>query len=123
MAIKTARPMPIVSAFGSDSSNELNLTRYLPSVDQKDQNSVAVAHLAAYIYYYKNWNAIRRQQIKDHFKAQTGGSGASSHFFAAYSSAHDDESAFNVGSWTPEMDEAHSQWCREHFINPSGVKS
>lgn len=61
--------------------------------------------------------------MKEHFKNCSGGrnGGASSHFFAEHLSK--DEFGCSVGSWTPEMDQAHSDWCREHFINPSSVKA
>jgi len=125
VAIKSARPQPIVNAFGDSESNKLNLSRYFPYVDPKDQKSAAIANLAAYVFWYMNWNKIRRHQMKEHFKNCTGRSdgGVSSHFFSDYSSTNDDKFGFNVGSWTPEMDQAHSDWCREHFINPSSVKS
>ncbi|KAL7550788.1 LOW QUALITY PROTEIN: hypothetical protein ACHAWF_013999 [Thalassiosira exigua] len=125
VAIETARPQPIVSAFGNDDSNEINLTRYHTTFDLKGQKSKNVAHLAAYIYWYKNWNAIRRHEMKEHFKNCTSGSngGIPSQFFGGSSCTNDSESAFGVGSWTPELDRAHSDWCRNHFINPSSVKS
>lgn len=63
--------------------------------------------------------------MKHHFKNCTvrSGRGVPSQFFGEYSLAHNDEMSFNVGCWTPEMDKVHSDWCREHFINPSSVKS
>lgn len=125
MAIKSARPQPIVNAFGNDESNRLNLSRYFPEVEPKDPKSVAIAHLAAYIFWYWNWNKIRRHQMKDHFKNSTGAStsGIVSHFFGERTPNQIDDFGYNVGSWTPEMDQVHSDWCREHFINPSSVKS
>lgn len=123
-AIKSTRPHPIVNAFGDDESNRFNLSRYFPQVDVKDPMSVAIANLAAYIFWYVNWNTIRRHEMKDHFKKCTGeGSGISSHFFGEDSSTLNREVGCNVGTWTPAMDQAHSDWCRGHFINPSSVKS
>mmetsp|Transcript_20051 Transcript_20051/g.43473 ORF Transcript_20051/g.43473 Transcript_20051/m.43473 type:complete len:1281 (-) Transcript_20051:189-4031(-) len=123
VSIKSARPQPIVNAFGNDESNRLNLSRYFPQVEPKDPNSVAIAHLAAYIFWYKNWNKIRRYQMKEHFKNCTGGSSSviSSQFFGEHSGS--DKFDYNVGVWTQEMEKVHSDWCREHFINPSSVKS
>ncbi|KAL7543042.1 hypothetical protein ACHAXR_012343 [Thalassiosira sp. AJA248-18] len=127
VSIKSARPQPIVNAFGNDEDNRLNLSRYFPLADPKNPQSAAIAHLAAYIFWYMNWNAIRRHHMKEHFKNCSGGSGSgggiSNHFFGEYSSTHKDDFTYNVGSWTPEMDQVHSDWCREHFINPSSVKS
>ena len=125
MAITSARPQPIVTAFGADESNTFNLSRYFPEVDVKDPKSVVIAHLAAYIFWYIHWNRIRRHEMKEHFKNCTRQSGdvAPSLFFGEYSLSHNDKFSYNVGSWTPELDIAHSDWCREHFINPSAVKS
>ena len=126
VAIKSSKPMPILTAFGDDEANRLNLSRYFPNVELKEQNSVAVANLAAYIHWYMHWNNIRRHEIKDHFKNCTlarSGEGVSSHFFDDYSLTHSDKFSFNVGQWTADMDKVHSEWCREHFINPSSVKS
>lgn len=123
VAIKSTRPQPIVNAFGNDDSNRLNLSRYFPLVDPKDPSSVAVAHLAAYIYCYMNWNSIRRKEMKDHFAHATGGKSISSPFFSEYSAKHVDNFGFHVGSWTPKMDKVLGDWCREHFLNPSSVKS
>lgn len=63
--------------------------------------------------------------MKEHFMKSSQGSvgGVSSHFFGEYSSSHYDDFGHNVGAWTPEMDQVHSEWCREHFINPSSMKS
>ena len=64
MAITSARPQPIVTAFGADESNTFNLSRYFPEVDVKDPKSVVIAHLAAYIFWYIHWNRIRRHEMK-----------------------------------------------------------
>lgn len=107
VAIKSSKPMPILTAFGDDEANRLNLSRYFPNVELKEQNSVAVANLAAYIHWYMHWNNIRRHEIKDHFKNCTlarSGEGVSSHFFDDYSLTHSDKFSFNVGrgllTWT-----------------------
>ena len=124
VAIKSAKPFPITQAFGDDESNRLNLSRYFPNVDIQNPHSVAIANLAAYIYWYHYWNKIRRHEMQKHFKNCTGQSGGvSSQFFGGYSLDHSDTVSFNVGKWTPEMDQVHTDWCREHFINPSSVKS
>ena len=59
VAIKSARPMPILTSFGDDESNRLNLSRYFPDVEPKDQQSVAIANLAAYIFWYVHWGKMR----------------------------------------------------------------
>jgi len=122
VAIKSAKPFPITQAFGDDEANRLNLSRYFPNVEIQNPHSVAIANLAAYIYWYHYWNKIRRHEMQEHFKNALAG-GVSSQFFGDYSLDHTDTVSFNVGKWTPEMDQAHSDWCREHFINPSSVKS
>ena len=121
MAITSAKPQPIVTAFGDDNANRLNLSRYFTDVDPKDPKSVAIAHLAAYIFYYIHWNRIRRHEMKQQFICFTIGDGIPSQFFV--NQRYSDKLANNIGSWTAELDVAHSNWCREHFINPSAVKS
>ena len=64
VAIKSAKPFPITQAFGDDEANRLNLSRYFPMVDIKNPQSVAVANLAAYIYWYFTWNKIRRHEMQ-----------------------------------------------------------
>ncbi len=92
MAITSAKPQPIVTAFGADESNKFNLSRYFPEVDVKDPKSVAIAHLAAYMFWYIHWNRIRRHEMKEHFNNCTRQSGdvASSLFFGEYSLSHND---------------------------------
>ena len=67
MAITSAKPMPIITAFGADDANKINLSRYFPEVDVKDPKSVAIAHLAAYVFWSIHWNKIRRHEMKEHF--------------------------------------------------------
>lgn len=121
VAIKTLTPKPVVNAFGAGDSNRLNLSRYFPQVDEKDPQSQTVAHFAAYLFWYVNWGNIRRSAMMEHFDHRSNGFiNFPSHFFGDDSddSCYD----FNVGKWTVEMDRAHSNWCRDHFINPSSVK-
>lgn len=121
VAIKSLTPKPIVNAFGTGDSNRINLSRYFPLVDVKDLQSQFIAHFAAYLYWYVNWNTIRRLAMMEHFEnCSKGCTTFSSQFFGDKSSSYALD--FNVGSWTPELDRAHSDWCRDHFINPSSVK-
>ena len=117
---------PIVNAFGSDEANKLNLSRFFPGLNPNDPKSVALAQLAAYICWYESFfNCIRRHEMKQHFAQKSSGDsdGQPNHYFGNYSLTHDDILAFNVGVWTHEVDAANSEWCRNHFINPSSVKS
>ena len=125
VAIKSIRPQPIVSAFGDDFSNQLNLRRYYPSVDVKDPMSVVVAHLAAYIFWHVKWNNVRDHAMKEHFEKFSGANNHpdASHLFGKQSIPHKRALDCNVGMWTSEMDKVHSDWCREHFINASSVKA
>lgn len=121
IAIKTLTPKPVVNAFGAGDSNRLNLSRYFPEVDVKDPQSQAVAHFAAYLFWYVNWGNIRRSAMIEHFEHCSNGSNDfPSQFFG--DGTNDNSYDFSVGSWTPEMDRVHSEWCRDHFINPSSVK-
>jgi len=121
VAIKTLTPKPVVNAFGAGDSNHLNLSRYFPQVDVKDPQSQAVAHFAAYLFWYVNWGNIRRTAMMEHFEnCSNGFNNFSSQFFGDDSDGNSYD--FNVGSWTLEMDKVHSDWCRDHFINPSSVK-
>ena len=119
-------PQPIVNAFGSDEANKLNLGRFFPDTNPNDPKSVALAQLAAYICWYESFSSILRHEMKQHFAQKSSGGksdGQQNHFFGTYSLTHEDSLAFNVGTWTHEVDAANSEWCRNHFINPSSVKS
>jgi hypothetical protein len=121
VAIATLSPKPIVNAFGAGDSNHLNLSRYFPQVDVKDHQSQYVAHFAAYLFWYVNWGSIRRTAMMEHFEhCSNGFNNFPSQFFG--DGSNDNSYDFNVGSWTPELDKVHSEWCRDHFINPSSVK-
>ena len=121
VAIKTLTPKPIVNAFGAGDSNRLNLSRYFPHVDVKDPQSQYVANFAAYLFWYVNFGSIRRSAMMEHFEHSSNGfNNLPSQFFGEDS--NDSSYDFNVGSWTPELDKIHSEWCRDHFINPSSVK-
>lgn len=131
--IRSSRPRPIVSAFGADDSNRVNLGRYFPAVEPRADKSANVAHLAAYMYWYLNRSPIRRHHMREHFDDCAGGGRGGvgpgrvlrNQFFgerSPSSGAPRDAFGFDVGLWTPEMDRAHGDWCREHFINPSSVK-
>ena len=121
VAIKTLSPKPIVNAFGTGDSNHLNLSRYFPQVDVKDPQSQYVAHFAAYLFWYVNWGSIRRSAMMEHFEHRSRGY---NDFPSQFFGDHPDDNSFDfgVGRWTPELDKVHSEWCRDHFINPSSVK-
>jgi superfamily II DNA/RNA helicase len=127
IAVKNVRPQPIVHEFGENKYNENNLRKFFQNVDIKNPMSVAIAHLAAYIYWRVNWTEIRRQAIMSEFLNQTAGSrsGHDPHpFFASSSSSEVDilSPDCNLLVWTPEIEDAHTKWCKQHFINPTSVK-
>jgi HrpA-like RNA helicase len=124
-AIKSIRPQPIVTSIGQDFDN-VNISLYYPEVDTKDPHSLVAAHFAAYVFWYKKWNSIRRQAMADHFELCTSGIdsiGSASHLFGKCSTLHHFARDCKVAMWNDEMEQAHSDWCREHFINPSSVKA
>ena len=123
-AIKSIRPQPIVNTIGS--MDHVNISLYYPEVETKDPKSVVVAHFAAYLYWYKHWNTLRREAMANHFILCTSSIdniGTASHLFGKCSTSHHLARDCHVAMWSDEMDEAHSDWCREHFINPSSVKA
>ena len=124
-AIKSIRPQPIVNAIGQD-LGDVNIAMYYPEVERKDPKSIVVAHFAAYMYWYKHWNHIRREAMADHFELCTSSIdciGTASHLFGKCTASHHLARDCKVAMWSDEMDQAHSDWCREHFINPSSVKA
>lgn len=123
-AIKNIRPQPIVNMIGED-TNHVNLSLYYPEVEIKDPKSIVVAHFAAYIFWYKTWGAIRRTAMMEHFErcSSIDCVGTASHLFGKCSVTHHLARDCKVAVWGEEMDQAHSDWCREHFINPSSVKA
>mmetsp|Transcript_30569 Transcript_30569/g.69802 ORF Transcript_30569/g.69802 Transcript_30569/m.69802 type:complete len:1262 (+) Transcript_30569:283-4068(+) len=123
VAISSSRPQPIVNAFGSDEANKLNLSRFFSVTNPNDPKSVALAQLAAYICWYESFLSIRRHEMKQHFAHKSSSDGQPNHFFGNFSLTHDDPLTFNISAWTHEVDAANSEWCRNHFINPSSVKS
>ncbi|KAL7510443.1 hypothetical protein ACHAXN_007352 [Cyclotella atomus] len=123
-AIKSIRPQPIVNTIGG--VDQVNISLYYPEVETRDPKSIVVAHFAAFIYWYKHWNKIRREAMADHFELCSSGIdsiGTASPLFGECSAAHNLARDCKVAMWSDEMDEAHSEWCREHFINPSSVKA
>lgn len=120
VAVQTLSPKPIVNAFGTGDSNHLNMSRYFSEVDVKNPQSQNVAHFAAYLFWYVNWGAIRRSAMMEYFDHRSRGNHFPSQFFDEVTDVNSFD--FNVGCWTPELDKVHSNWCRDHFINPSSVK-
>ncbi len=123
VTIKSARPQPIFQEFGENNLNEFNFCRYYSQVDMKTPMSIAIAHFAAYMFWYVNWNKIRRVAMMKQFVGYTtsiiDNEGGSAMFASDHdSNAHD----CNVSKWSAEMDKAHIEWCKEHAINPSSVK-
>lgn len=124
-AIKSIRPQPIVNTIGQG-VDHVNISLYYPEVETKDPKSIVIAHFAAYLYWHRNWNSIRCEAMADHFDLCTSGIeniGTASHLFGKCSVAHHLARDCHVAMWSDEMDEAHSEWFREHFINPNSVKA
>lgn len=126
VAIKAGRPQPIVHEFGEGDFNQKNLRKFYNHVDMKNPMSVPIAHFGAYVFWRVNWMRIKRQGIMAEFSHRTNGASAAGirdPFFET--STHLDEMAHdcNVSVWTPEMDVAHTDWCKRHSINPSSVRA
>mmetsp|Transcript_1367 Transcript_1367/g.2485 ORF Transcript_1367/g.2485 Transcript_1367/m.2485 type:complete len:1027 (+) Transcript_1367:353-3433(+) len=125
VAVKSARPQPIVQEFGENGCNEKNLRKYFQNVDIKNPMSVAIAHFAAYIYWRVKWMEIYRQGIMSEFMYQTNGSSCwhQPHpFFASSNNVNMSAPDCNLPVWTQEIEAAHAHWCKEHSINPTSVK-
>jgi HrpA-like helicases len=125
IAVKTVRPQPIVLEFGENNYNETNLRKYFQNVDVKNPMSVAIAHFAAYIYWRVKWTEIHREAVMSEFVNRTTGndSGHVTHpFFASPTDADMIAPDCNLSVWTPEMEEAHTKWCKDNSINPTSVK-
>lgn len=125
VTIKSIRPQPIVVSFGREDANRINLSRYFPLVDHKNHMSVAIAHFSAYMFWYVKWNTIRRYAMKEHFESCTmkNQSVHSTNHLFDNELDHTNRADCNVGEWTETMETVHNDWCRDHFINPSSVKS
>lgn len=124
-AIKSIRPQPIVNSIGQG-VDKVNISLYYPEADTKDPQQIVVAHFAAYLYWYKHWNKTRRDAMAKHFELCTSSIdsiGTTSYLFGKCSAVHTFARDCKVAVWSDEMDQAHSEWCREHFINPSSVKA
>ena len=133
VAIKSTRPHPIVQDFGETNANgnQVNLARFYDAVEVKNPKSIAIAHFSAYLFWYVNWNGIRREAMQQHFQncaiSQEGVRAQRYNNHESLLGGHADLNvdAFdcNISDWTPEMDQAHGDWCKEHFINPSSVRN
>lgn len=130
VSILSTRPFPIVHIFGENERNEETLRRYYRDVIPKDQKTVALANLAAYLCWHIKWNSrIRGNAAKQRFLRCTNGRGSVQHDdeFSLYPDeiALDDQHAHdcNVWNWSTTVEEAHIRWCEQHSINPTSVKS
>jgi len=143
-SILTIRPSPIVNYFADENKSLAALRRYRFDVDSKDSISVASAQMSAYMYWDAEWNNARRQAAYKLFYQRTdsflGPEPLGSHLTEngsldgdivdvgddvliklapEYSHRRD----CGVWHWTAAVDEAHSQWCRSHEINPTSVRA
>jgi HrpA-like RNA helicase len=108
-AIVNHKPSPIIHYFGDRNRNEFNMTRYYPEVSSEDATSAALAHLAAYMFWDVEWNCtIRLNRARQLFD---------------YSSAMVNTNEASVWEWTDALEEEHLEWCRQHEINPTAVRS
>jgi len=122
VAIKSNRPQPILQEFGENKFNEMYLELYHVDVDVRNPMSVAIAHLAGYMFWYVEWNRIRRSAMMQHFGKCTGDEDSDSVLFGSDFHLDQKKHDCNVSRWTAEMDKAHNAWCKMHHINPSSVK-
>lgn len=110
-AITSHKPAPIVHHFGNSYVSDSLLQQYYPDVRTSDQSSVALANLSAYLYWEANFNASRSEAARMLFREKAR--------------KQDDDQSPDCGiwHWTEEMEENHVEWCRQHGINPSSVRS
>ena len=108
-AIVNNKPSPIVHYFGEHDRNAFNMTRYYPEVSTDNAISAALAHLAAYMYWDSEWNSsIRLKRARELFE---------------YSSALTMTNEEGAWEWTEALEAEHLEWCRQHEINSTAVRS
>jgi HrpA-like RNA helicase len=107
MAILNHRPAPITHHFGASTVNQVLLEEYYPSVDSSNKQSIALANLSAYMYWDTHWlRKYERKQRSKFLRDTTLGK--------IYSDAWE---------WSEKDDEDNIEWCKEHNLNPSSMRS
>lgn len=132
--ITTIRPSPVVNYFADQYKSEAALKTYRSDVDPKDPMNVAIAHMAAYMFWDAEWNSGRRQSAYKLFHRLSGGGGGLGPKlkggFLDDSELHDEaidrfplRNDCGVWQWTVTAEESHMEWCRQHEINPTSVRA
>lgn len=110
MALYNHRPFPIVHHFSESEKNYSTLSKFYPDVQSNMAPSVALANLAAYMFWDMHWNhGYNLRRLSEYRKLGM-------------------ESSSNGGSddpwhWTEETDEEHVAWCKANDVNPTSMRS
>ena len=107
MAIMNHRPAPITHHFGSSEVNQVLLEEYYPSVTATSKHSVAIANLSAYLYWDTHW-------LRKYEKEQ---------FYIFYKDTRSLGKRSNAWEWSEKDDNNNIEWCKEHSLNPSSMRS
>jgi HrpA-like RNA helicase len=114
-SIKSTRPYPIVHVFGDNDKNEDSMRVYYPQVDVKDPKSVALANLAAFMFWDTAWNHQRNRLMKERFSVAS----------YAETDLSNDRSLpdCNVWKWDADTEKRHGEFCKKSNINPTSVRA
>lgn len=130
-AIKSTRPYPILHIFGESERNESIQKFFFRDTNPKDPKSVAIANFSAYLFWVVNWKKkILQKKGKDRFLHCTNSYRPSTGPQYAYSlypdEVEDNEKLApdcNVWQWSSQMVNAHSEFCKKYYINPTSVRA
>ncbi|KAG7365595.1 ATP-dependent helicase HrpA [Nitzschia inconspicua] len=114
-SIESTRPFPVVHHFADEQETQRALNKYYPHASGNDGNPTEIspsmaAHMSAYMFWDVEWNKGRRWTAMESFL----------HQMASESDQTGDRS---VWKWSPEIEEAHLQWCKKYQINPTSVRA
>lgn len=131
-SIFSHKPSPIVHHFGQTKLNEDLLRMFHPKVELQNHTSINIAHLSAFFFWDAAWNGGRLRDVVQQFGKISDTDGEiedhgelpslnfSNEVPASGSIAASD---CKVWKWTPTLEHKHSEWCREHHINPTAVRA
>mmetsp|Transcript_24806 Transcript_24806/g.37057 ORF Transcript_24806/g.37057 Transcript_24806/m.37057 type:complete len:867 (+) Transcript_24806:636-3236(+) len=136
VSILNTRPYPIVHLFGESEANGRIQQLFYEDVNPKDPKSVAIANFAAYLFWYIHWKVnIRQRHGKSRFLHCTNSISEIETENIDY--LHDPYNSYpptietdqadaydcNVWEWNSTVADAHSRWCKKHYINPTSVRA
>jgi HrpA-like RNA helicase len=103
VAIMNHRPAPITHRFGANELNHVFLEEYYPQVASTNKQSMALANLSAYLYWDAHW-------LREYEKKQLA-------MFLT------DTKRSDAWAWSEKDDDDNIEWCKQHNLNPSSMRS